>query len=440
MGQVLGYIKTQAQATRELINRDELLLADSYLTQMIAASQEHQTDIREFILGATVRGTLEQGFFATLDHYLQRYERLYGITVSLEVAPELTDQAFAPATDAQLMRIIQEALTNSRKHAQAQAARVICTSTAEQVHIIVADDGCGFDPRQAHHLIEDSQHFGLHSMRERAAEIGAHLHIETRPGAGTQVIIQLPRHVPLKCLPQRQRVLLVDDHPLFLQGMQNLLVGRGVDVVGTASDGMAALSQARALLPDLILMDVDMPACNGLEATRLIKAELPDIPIVMLTMSEDDSHLFEAIKGGAAGYLLKGLDTDQFFMLLTSVLEGETVISPGLASRVLAEFAHQDRACGQESAVRARAATAPTPDTAHEPSDYAAPPVELTERQVEVLTMVAQGYTYPEIGELLHLSKHTIRYHMREIISQLHFKNRAEIIAFVQQQGLMKEA
>jgi DNA-binding NarL/FixJ family response regulator len=122
------------------------------------------------------------------------------------------------------------------------------------------------------------------------------------------------------------------------------------------------------------------------------------------------------------------------------IVLGETVISPGLASRVLAEFALQDRACGQATSVRSLPATAPTPDTARDTSDYAAPPVELTERQVEVLTMVAQGYTYPEIGELLHLSKHTIRYHMREIISQLHFKNRAEIIAFVQQQGLMKEA
>ncbi len=441
LGQVLGYIKTQAQATRELLGRGEVLMADTYLAQMIAASQENQSDIREFILGATVRETLEQGFFATLEHYLQRFEHIYGITVALEVAPDLNDQVFAPATDVQLLRIIQEALTNSRKHANAQSVRVTFTNNTEHVRVVVADNGCGFEAQQATATGEDGRHFGLRSMHERAAEIGGHLRIEARSGVGTQVIVQLPHHIPRKSLSTSCRVLLVDDHPLFLQGMQNLLVGRGVEVIGTASDGREALAQARSLHPDVILMDVEMPNCNGLEATRLIKADMPEMQIVMLTMSEDEAHLFEAIKGGASGYLLKGLDTDQFFVLLTRVLEGEMVISPGLAARVLAEFASQDGAGLQSPPAPVLPAAVPVPQsTQTPPQDSPALPVELTERQVEVLSMVAQGYTYQEIGDMLHLSKHTIRYHMREVISQLHLKNRAEIIAFVQRMGLVREA
>lgn len=117
-------------------------------------------------------------------------------------------------------------------------------------------------------------------------------------------------------------ILLVDDHPLFLEGIRNLLAVRNMTVVGTAYDGGQALQQARALRPDVILMDIQMPVCDGLEATRLIKAELPDVQIVMLTMSESDDHLFEAIRSGATGYLNKTLDSGQFFDLLTAPSRG----------------------------------------------------------------------------------------------------------------------
>ncbi len=109
------------------------------------------------------------------------------------------------------------------------------------------------------------------------------------------------------------KVLLVDDHALFLEGIRNLLLARGIEVVGTAGDGLQALERARALRPDVILMDVQMPRCDGLAATRLIKAELPDVKIVMLTVSEEDENLFEAVKSGASGYLLKSLDAHDIF-------------------------------------------------------------------------------------------------------------------------------
>ena len=134
------------------------------------------------------------------------------------------------------------------------------------------------------------------------------------------------------------RVLLADDHPLFLDGLRNLLSAHGIDVVGTARDGLEALEQARALRPEVVLMDIHMPRLNGLAALRMIKAELPETRIVMLTMSAEDEELFEAIANGASGYLLKTQDTDEVFTLLKDVARGEVALSPGLASRVLNEF------------------------------------------------------------------------------------------------------
>jgi two-component system NarL family response regulator len=180
-------------------------------------------------------------------------------------------------------------------------------------------------------------------------------------------------------------------------------------VIGLARDGQEALEKARVLLPDVVVMDLQMPRCDGLEATRAIKAELPDVKIVILTMSEDEEHLFEAIKSGASGYLLKSLEANQFCSLLTGVMRGETPLSPGLAERVLAEFAR------------------------------AAPPEKrrdemLTPRQQEILSLVAQGVIYKAIGERLHLSEKTIKYHMGRILEKLQVESRAQAIAYYHQQ------
>lgn len=207
------------------------------------------------------------------------------------------------------------------------------------------------------------------------------------------------------------KVLLADDHPLFLEGLKNLLTSRGFDVVGTARDGRGAVEQARALKPDLILMDVQMPRMNGLDATRLIKAELPDVKIVMLSMSEDEQDLFEAIRNGANGYLLKAEETEKFFEQLSGLMRGEAPLSPGLAGRVLKEFARQGGTAGP-----------------------ARQPVEeqefLTPRQTEVLTLVSQGLTYKEVAAKLFLTEQTIKYHMGEIIARLHVENRRQAIEY----------
>ncbi len=215
------------------------------------------------------------------------------------------------------------------------------------------------------------------------------------------------------------RILLVDDHPLFLQSLKVLLNTNGFEVAGLAGTGLEALKQARLLRPDLILMDIDMPECDGLAATRLIKAEIPQIKIVILTVSATDEHLFEAIKSGASGYLLKSQSAERFLELVAQVERYGTALPPELAARLLAEFARQAQ----------HIETTPVKDG----------PTELTPRQIEILTLVADGLTYPQVSETLHLSEPTVRYHMREILDRLHLQNRAQVIAYAAQHGMTKK-
>jgi len=220
-----------------------------------------------------------------------------------------------------------------------------------------------------------------------------------------------PRH-PL-------RVLIIDNHDLLVEGLSNLLVSHGFDVAGTASDGQEGVEQALRLEPDLVLMDIRMPRCDGLTATRRIKAQRPDIKIVIFTTSTDDGDLFEAIKSGACGYLLKSTKTAAFFEALHGLEENMPPFSPGLAARLLSEFAHLAETGGRKDAEAKTEAGAKTG------AERKAEKVRLTERQAEVLRMVASGMTYKEVGVKLSLCERTIRYHMGEIMNLLHADHRS---------------
>jgi len=223
------------------------------------------------------------------------------------------------------------------------------------------------------------------------------------------------------------RILLADDHGLFVEGLQNLLQAGGYEVIGAAYDGLEALQLARSLHPDLIFMDIRMPKCNGLEATRLIKTELPEIQIVMLTTSPEDADLFEALKSGANGYLLKNLKAEQLFDYLAGLERGEAPLSRELSARLLHEFSQQ--------AVELDGLKDPVGFNKSSGSDTGE---ELTSRQLEILEMVAGGLSYKEAGAALHISENTVKYHMGEILQRLHAKNRAQVVAYALQTGLVK--
>ncbi len=223
---------------------------------------------------------------------------------------------------------------------------------------------------------------------------------------------------------QNKRVLLVDHQPLFLEGLRTLLAMHNIPVVGIAGDGLEGLDKARTLRPDIILMDVDMPNGDGLEVIRRIKEALPNVQMVMLAVAAEEEHVFEAIKSGASGYLLKSLDVGDFLALLSDLERGEIVLTPAIASKVLTAFARQvggERQNGMNQQAGERD-----------------PLTCLNTRQRTILSLVAQGCTYREVGEELNLSESTIKYHMGSIMRILQLKNRADAVEYARKRGLDK--
>ena len=211
------------------------------------------------------------------------------------------------------------------------------------------------------------------------------------------------------------RILIADDHGLFRDGLRSLLEARGIDVVGEASNGQIAVTLAGQTRPDIVLMDLTMPVLGGLAATRLISAQFPDVKVVVLTASEDDADLFESIKSGAQGYLLKNLESSQFFHLLEGVAQGEPALTAGLARKLLAEFAQP---------------TAPDHAGHH--------PDALTDREQDVLRLLVEGTTSNrELAERLGVSENTVKYHLRNILDKLHLQNRAQVVGYAVRNGLL---
>ncbi len=232
------------------------------------------------------------------------------------------------------------------------------------------------------------------------------------------------------------RVLLADDHRLLVEGLSNLLAAHGIAVVGAATDGREAVAQALALNPDLILMDLRMPVCDGLAATRLIKAQQPAIRIVMLTTSAEDLDLFAAVQSGACGYLLKSIDGKAFIEALRGLEEGVPPFSPGLAAKLLSEFARLAALAPEPAPPAVGDATTGAAAELSVSAEGNQPPARLTERQTAVLRLVASGLTYKEVGQQLALSERTVRYHMTEIMERLHLEHRSQVIAYAGKLGL----
>lgn len=207
------------------------------------------------------------------------------------------------------------------------------------------------------------------------------------------------------------RVLVADDHSLFRDGIISLLKAAGMEVVGEAGDGAQAVAEARRLRPDVVLMDIQMPGMDGIEATRRLKAELPEVQVVMLTVSQEDASLFEALKAGARGYLLKSLTSDEFLDLLEGLTRGEAPLPRTMAAKLIAGIARQ-------------------PDDGGRVADA------LTEREIELLRLVALGLPNKVIGRRLGVSENTVKYHMKNVLQKLGLHNRAAAAAYAVRSGL----
>ena len=216
------------------------------------------------------------------------------------------------------------------------------------------------------------------------------------------------------------RVLIADDHTLFRRGIAAALANQAeLAVVGEAVDGLEAIKKAKELIPDVVLMDLNMPNCSGLEATQALQSEMPQVKILVLTVSDSESDLFAAIKFGARGYLLKKAEPEELVHAIVSVAEGGVMVSPLMATKLLAEF--NDLTAGAQKEV-------PEQAEAH-----------LSPREGEVLQLVAKGSTNKEIADSLFISENTVKTHLQNIMEKLHLANRSQAAAYAVKKGLVAD-
>jgi DNA-binding NarL/FixJ family response regulator len=214
------------------------------------------------------------------------------------------------------------------------------------------------------------------------------------------------------------RVLVVDDHVLFRRGLQMVLAQEpDIDLVGEAGDGAQAVSQAADLLPDVVLLDIRMPKRSGIEACAGIKEVVPSSRILMLTISDEEADLYDAIKAGASGYLLKEISTDEVSAAIRAVAGGQSLISPSMASKLLSEFASMIKTKDEREQV---------------------PAPRLTDRELEVLRLVARGMNNREIAKELYISENTVKNHIRNILEKLQLHSRMEAVVYAVREKILE--
>ncbi len=235
----------------------------------------------------------------------------------------------------------------------------------------------------------------------------------TSPGGSAAAQDASPRTEPI-------RTMIVDDHALFRRGLEMVLEGEpDIDLVGQASDGAEAVEKAAASLPDIVLMDIRMPRSNGIEACRAMKEAAPSAKIVILTISDEEEDLFEAIRAGASGYLLKDIPLDEVADTVRAVHGGQSLINPSMAGKLLTEFAALARRDEEE-----RAQEVPAP--------------RLTEREMQVLKLVARGMNNRDIAKELFISENTVKNHVRNILEKLQIHSRMEAVMVAVREKLIE--
>lgn len=437
LAQVLGVTQLRLRSLTANPKLSGMTEVEGELRELIGICQEAYCDVREAILGLRESSRVDRALLESLRIYVERFSRQSGVetTIDSKLDHEL---ALPPQCEVQVIRVIQEALTNVRKHSGARSAVVRISETPESTTFVVEDDGHGFDPGT---VLADREGFGLHSMRERMRLVNGRIAFDSARGRGTRVVIGVPVHRPMPPLdvsplgngggaragsrtPQSStpiRVLLVDDQPLLRHALAALIDEQDdLMVVGEAETGLEGVEKAYALMPDLVVMDVEMPVMDGVEAARLIREQLPAIKVIMLTVSEEDDHLFEAIRAGAHGYLLKDLRPEQLYEMLRSVMRDQTPVSPALAGRLLTEL--------REGGVSPR----PSPQAAQGPA--------VSRRELEILQLVADGLSNKEIGRQLSITEGTVKNHIHNALRKLQMENRIQAAAYIVRQGLGRPA
>ncbi len=395
-------------------------------------------DVRTFI--SQLRPPLldELGLDGTILDTVENMAALTGTTIETDLrAP---GDRLSDGEQTAVLRIVQEALQNVRKHAAASRT-VVATRLLDAEWVVeISDDGHGFEVGEV--AARGRRNFGLQFMRERAELIGARFEVRSRPAGGHHRLARDPHRTggfmsameyqgperrrggPDRRGPdEKTRILLVDDHALFRVGMRNILEKEAdFFIVGDADDTRSAFDAAVEHSPDIVLMDLSLPAPGGIEATQRIKRELPSAGIIVLAVSEDEDALFDAIKAGAAAFILKDVGPDDLVTIIRRVAAGEYLINdkvfakPSVASRVLKEF-RELAIYGQEAA------------------PIFAP---LSPREVEILDNIAQGMTNKQVAYALSISEQTVKNHMSSILRKLSVNDRTQAVVYAMRQGWIR--
>ena len=324
-------------------------------------------------------------------------------------------RTYGTAVELSAYRITQEALTNVTKHASRARAQVEIGRGADELTITVTDDGGPNPGRSA-----ASGGLGIPGMRERAELLGGTLTAGPAPAAASPSSpgCRLRGRGDARTGSGDIRVLIADDEALVRAGFMILVDSApGLSVVGQASDGVQAVRQARALKPDVVLMDIRMPVMGGLEATKVILDGDQDPPprILVVTTFDEDEHVFEALRSGASGFVLKDTPPEKLLDAIAIVAAGEALLAPAITRRLIAEFARRPRAAAPSA------------------GDVLAP---LTEREREVLQQVAAGSSNAEVAAALHLSVATVKTHISRLLSKLDCRDRAQLVVVAYETGV----
>ena len=299
---------------------------------------------------------------------------------------------------------MQEGLTNALKHAAATRADVTLGYAPEELRIEVRDDGRGS-------TMSDGRGHGLVGVRERVKIYGGEMAADTQPEGGFVLRAAPPDS---KERVMSIRVLVADDQSMVRAGFRMLLGGeKDIEVVAEASNGLEAVEKAARFEPTVVLMDIRMPELDGLEATRRILAADPGARILILTTFDLDEYVYEALRAGASGFVLKDEPPEQLIAAIRTVAAGEALLSPSVTKRVIAQFSR---------------------------ISHPAPPRELEElsdREREVFRLIARGLSNAEIGQELFISETTVKTHVTHILAKLGLRDRVQAVVLAYQTGLL---
>ena len=408
-GQDLNVMKLRLKSLKDRLPVDAVDLIEA-CDGLLAYSDKIINDVRNIAHGLKPAALDVLGLTVAVRQMLREFSTHAKVQVETKI--DLLDQIKDSKAQICLFRIIQEALTNIHKHAQATWVLVAASRRGDTIRIRIEDNGIGFDAQQVTGRANGCHGMGLSAVALRCRMIGADLSIDSETGKGTR-----HEHLPALVNPRERpmkdyRIILADDHVMMREGVKNMLDAvAGLAVIGETGDGLQLLNILKRNVPDMVILDISMPGLRGIEAAREIHSLYPDVHVLMLSMHKSEDFLFMSLEAGAKGYLLKEDSGDELLQAIDQIRKGETYLSKKLAS------------------------TFPSAIISICKGTHKAAPDPLTPRERQVLQMIAEGNTDLEISDQLCISVRTVHRHHANIRSKLNLKRIADLVRYAIAKG-----